>query len=103
MRYIFRAQRLIERDEIHPLLVGQRPAKCLRREARKRFKLLRRGGFPVLLELVRPLLKDRALALEIFEQFLRLVLRHEADEERKIFVLRQRLLADEAVLFPEMI
>ena len=59
-----------------------------RGEVQQRVELLRdRGGFFVLLELVGPLLEGRALALEVGDHLLRLVLGDEADELRQIVVL----------------
>ena len=43
------------------------------------------------------------MALEVVQEFLRLVLGHEADELRQVLVLRERLLADEAVLGPQFV
>jgi hypothetical protein len=47
-----------------------------------------------------PFAKSRALAFEICQQFLGLILGHEADELRQLFVFNNRSLRDKAQLLP---
>ena len=59
--------------------------------------------FQLFLELLCPFAEGVALPLVVREQFLRLILSHEADELRQVVILGNRLLADKAVFLPEAV
>src|SRR5262249_22046788 len=83
------------------LHITQRSAERARREFGELRQLRGGRGLELALERLGPLAERLAHVLVEDDQFLRLVLRHEANEHRQILVLRDRPLRDKAMFRPE--
>src|SRR5262249_53266940 len=94
-------QRLIEAEQILLFAVPQRPAEREGGELAQLLQLRRRRGIELALERLEPLAERLAHPFVEDNEFLRLVLRHEADEQRQVLVLGDRPLRHEAVLGPQ--